>query len=154
MNGLTCAEASDRLPDWVAGRLVPEDAGAVAGHVASCADCAADAALMRALRAGAPAPPAGLGARIGAAVRAAEPVPARTGRPSWRAWAGSAAAVLVLAIGALLTRDAGPGEDGGLGRLTAEQSVWIADDGIVAGAPVLDELPEEQLAALLEEMGG
>jgi hypothetical protein len=32
--------------------------------------------------------------------------------------------------------------------------VWTEDAGIVAGAPVLEELSDEQLLILLEELGG
>jgi hypothetical protein len=34
-----------------------------------------------------------------------------------------------------------------------ESQVWIVDDGSVAGAPVLDDLSDEAMAALLEELG-
>ena len=41
-----------------------------------------------------------------------------------------------------------------LGEVPLEESqVWIADDGAVAGAPVLDDLADEALATLLEELG-
>ena len=35
-----------------------------------------------------------------------------------------------------------------------DAGVWIADDAFVAGAPVLEELSDDDLAALLEDMGG
>src|SRR5690606_23304932 len=104
---------------------------------------------IRALREARPAAPDGFAERVAAALAGTPPEraadPGRRGR--WRAWAGSAAAVLVLAFGARLALDDSP-EPTTLG-LDADPSVWIADDGIVAGAPVLDELPEEQLLALL-----
>ena len=31
---------------------------------------------------------------------------------------------------------------------------WLWDDGVVAGAPVLDDLTDAELEALLEEMEG
>jgi hypothetical protein len=33
-----------------------------------------------------------------------------------------------------------------------EQGLWLADDGLVAGAPSLEELTDEALAQLLEEL--
>ena len=32
--------------------------------------------------------------------------------------------------------------------------VWSGDDALVADAPMLEDLTEEELAALLEELGG
>jgi anti-sigma factor RsiW len=156
MSTTSCAELADRLPDWVAGRLPSAQATEVAAHVGACADCAAQVATLRALLAARPSAPADLAARTRAALRAAEQerVPApRVGR-RWAGWATSVAAVLVLVVGTFVLGEGDPTEATDLGEIAGEESVWIADDGIVAGAPVLDDLSEDALAALLEEMGG
>jgi hypothetical protein len=150
MNPTRCAELADRLPDWAAARLPSAEAAEVGAHVATCADCAAQVTALRAVLAARPPVPADLAARIGAALRA-EAEPARRPR-HWAQWAGSAAAVLVLAVGTFVLRPENATEPLELGTLTADESVWIADDGIVAGAPLLDDLSDDALATLLEEM--
>jgi hypothetical protein len=153
MSANGCVEIGDRLPDWVAGRSSASDADEIARHLAACAECSAQAAAIRAVWRARAEPPADLAGRIGAALAAAPPAPARR----WMRWAGSAAAVLVLAVGSFVARAGDPGEPAELARLgqvVTEQSVWIPDDGVVAGAPVLDELSDDDLAALLQEMGG
>jgi hypothetical protein len=154
MSEMNCEAVADLLPDWIADRLGPAEAARVDAHVRACADCAADAAVVRALRAARPAVPAGLSDRIAAGLREDEvAVPAAGGAWSgWRRWATSAAAVLVLAVGTFVLRAGDPAASVDLGAVAVEESVWIADDGIVAGAPVLDGLSEDALAALLEEM--
>ncbi len=74
-------------------------------------------------------------------------------RHAWAAWATSAAAVLLLALGTFVLRDGATDPPADLGEIALEESVWIAEDGIVAGAPLLDQLPEDVLALLLEEIG-
>jgi hypothetical protein len=63
--------------------------------------------------------------------------------------------VLALAVGTtvLLDRDqpVGPVLDA---AVDDDAGVWISEDAMVAGPPVLDELSDDDLAALLEEMGG
>ena len=179
-----CADIVDRLPDWVAGRLAAGEADGVAAHVRGCADCTAESELLRGLVATRPAVPADLASRIVAAARASDALAApaassvRPLRPrrAWSvrpAWALTAAAALVLAVGTTVVsrRAAEPvGEmavrapvspvAAVLGEVpvpeegSVQNAVWISDDAEVAGAPVLDDLSDESLAALLEEMGG
>ena len=154
MSPNACAELGDRLPDWVAGRLAPGEGEGVAAHVRSCAECAAQAALLRGLFEGRPPAPPGLAERIVGALGSGE-IAGATRRPRrvWPVWATSAAAVLVLAVGSLLLGDDRAGEPDRLGQVAVDDAgAWIADDGIVAGAPLLDELSDQTLAALLEEM--
>ena len=158
MSSIACAEVADRLPDWVAGRLSLREAAGVTEHVAGCEECARDATAIRTLLAGRPQAPADLAARMSAALRAEDALrgsraPAPTRRP--RGWVVSAAAVLVLAVGTYVLGGGEPTETAGLGQLPVDEgSVWMAEDGVVAGAPVLDDLSEDALATLLEEMGG
>jgi hypothetical protein len=150
-----CEDIIDRLPDWVAGRLDQASADAVAGHVGTCARCAGEVDLLRMLGETRPVVPADLATRITGAVRArAGSVSVLRRRRLAPAWALSAAAVLVLAVGTTVLIDApAPSE---LGEVVVEDDAeaWIAEDAVVAGAPVLEELSDDDLAALLEEMGG
>jgi anti-sigma factor RsiW len=176
---MNCADIVDRLPDWVAGRLADTEAGGLADHVATCRDCAAETELLRSLVATRTSAPPELAQRIVSAAlaeraRAPQAAP-RVGRARasfWRlapAWGLPAAAVLVLAIGTTVVshRSATVAQpDSTLSPVAAAladvpvdddagvESVSIADDGVVAGAPVLDQLSDDNLAALLQEMGG
>ena len=159
MKSMTCQELVDRLPDWTSGRLGDAESALVAAHVAECDDCSAQASVLGALFAARPEAPAGLAERIAHAARAqAHAVPGAGTKRPWRrpAWALSAAAVLVLVVGTTLLLE-GPQMievASVLGEVPLEESqVWIADDGAVAGAPVLDDLSDEALATLLEELG-
>lgn len=169
MNANACVDVVDLLPDWTAGRLDAVRSARVAAHVARCADCAGEVALLRALRWGRPEPSADFADRVARAVLAPAPS-TRTPVPPqraivWRsAWRISAAAVLVLIVGtAVITTqargpaesEAGPSVAGSpLGEIPEDPSeVWILDDGAVAGAPLLDDLSDEALVALAKEMG-
>lgn len=119
----------DALPGYVAGRLAGPDHARVAEHIAGCADCAAEAELLRVAHqvmmqdvprvdarrivAALPAPPRAVtgpvlvhsDAGIASAGRATRPVvqrPARASgfRPMWTGWR-IAAAVSTIAVGGL-----------------------------------------------------
>ncbi|MSR35175.1 MAG: zf-HC2 domain-containing protein [Gemmatimonadetes bacterium] len=170
MSTMSCADVVDRLPDWAGGRTSGAEADAVAAHLSACASCAADAALLRALHAARPAAPADLATRIAQAARSGPGVAARPRRLRRiaSAWGiTGAAAVLAFAVGRVVIYDRGrpvqgpvqsPVQDAALGEVavetTADAGVWISDDVLVAGAPVLEELSDAEMAALLEEMGG
>ena len=159
MKSMTCQELADRLPDWASGRLDDAESALVVAHVAVCADCSAQASVLGTLFAARPEAPAGLAERIARAARVqAHAVPGAGTKRAWRrpAWALSAAAVLVLAVGTTLFLRAPQMLEVAsvLGEVPLEEShVWIADDGAVAGAPVLDDLSDEALATLIEELG-
>lgn len=160
MKAWNCADVSDLLPDRMGGRLTAVEAALVDGHLAGCAACAGEAALLRALGAARPEPPADLAARIGVAARAVRPRIGSDAPPAraWpvRRWAipATAAAAVVLTLGTFALRGGGSPVSAPLGEVVLEDPVWIAEDAIVAGAPVLDELQDEELALLLEELGG
>lgn len=173
MNGSNCEGMLDRLPDWAAGRLSADDAEAVRSHVDGCATCREAWEVVRLLAEAGPRPvPAGLEARLRTAVReaaeGAEPRPLRRGsgagvRP-WRvpSWGLAAAAGIVLAVATpVLVERMGDSaaatvDDAEVVTAVADRlpSPWLDDEGIVAGAPVLDDLTDEDLERLLEEMGG
>src|SRR5688572_16602655 len=92
------AEIRDLLPDLVHGTLAGAERQRVEQHIASCAECAAEAALIRlartALRPTGPSIDAGrIAARIPRYAPSRSRVPLRT---AWRI----AASILVLAVGA------------------------------------------------------
>lgn len=156
----------EALPDWVGGRLDPEQAEAVERAVRHDDDLRTEVELLRALSEGRDAVPAGLRDEIVAAVTRDRKGMSNRGalRPPLRwtvpAWAVGAAAVLALALGLRTMVDRpNPGEaadeaDGLAAVLEGGYTPWVADDGTVAGAPLLDGLSEEDLASLLEELGG
>jgi hypothetical protein len=122
---------------------------ALAHHLATCADCAREAAFMARLAGARPEPPSELLPAILARARRA---PAPSG---W--WSGSmaAAAVLVLSLGVgLISHQADPSPSfSPLDVLVMNEGLadWEDDEWYVAGAPVLEALPEQMLLALLQE---
>ena len=160
--------ARDRLPEWIAGRLDAEEAEAVAGAVARDPDLGEEARLLRALAATRAEAPEGRAERIRRAVRddpAAAPwiapvrAPGRRRSPrfAWAlpAWGWAAAAVATVAFGTVLAVEGRRvGDDPGRTAFGTAGSPWVTDDVVVAGAPVLEDLSDEMLQALLEELGG
>jgi hypothetical protein len=155
----------DALVDVAGARVSAELEARVLAHVETCADCSAELRTLRLLRAGRPELPSALAARIDQGVRsglarAGAGQGARPGRRAgaWArvpAWALAAAAVAVLALGtpSLMERLNQPGSGlPGMEDLEATTPVWLAERSLVAGAPVLESLTDEQLARLLEEM--
>ena len=145
------AEIRDLLPDLVHGTLAGAERQRVEQHIASCAECAAEAALIRrvrtALRPTGPSIDAGrIAARIPRYAPSRSRVPLRT---EWRI----AASILVLAVGAKtfdLVRTQS-GQVGGPGlRETAVASV--ADAGTLSFAGRLSALADEELEQLLADI--
>lgn len=151
MNGWSCDRVQDVLPDHVAGRLPRLDAEAVAGHVAACHNCAAEAALVARLLAGQPDVPAGMAPRIQEAVRQGRDRTAAAAPRRWRV-AAAAAAVVFVAAGGWLWLGGGNGPAQVAGAWDPLPRDWPTGDGMMAGAPVLQDLSDEVIMALLEEM--
>jgi len=175
MTGLGDSRSSieDRLPDWVAGRLPEGEAARIAAAVEGDLELEREAELLRELRAAAPAPPDDLADRIVAAARAerspgVRPGGPRTsgterwngGRPERRRWRPGgplsvlAAAVLVLVIGTVLVERGGAPSAATDGVFDELPGPGLGEPSIVAGAPMLDDLSDEELTALLEELEG
>ena len=174
MTGSACEGIKDLLADVAAGTLSPEEEGPVQDHLLSCGDCRAELDILRELRAGMTGElvvPIGLEARVQARVREelgdfvaegvrSNVIQVRAGARRRRVptWALSAAAVVVLALGTgIIWNRVGP--DGVTGPLAVASQeplpeAWLWDDGMVAGAPVFDDLSDEDLEALLEEFEG
>lgn len=162
MTNMTCATVQEVLPDLATGRLEGGERKAVESHLAGCSQCRETLETL-ALVAAAPLPvPKGLEVRIQAAARdelrrsRTRTAPAgSSARRGWHipvpAWGLAAAAVLALVMGRVLLP--GGGSEPELLALGQDDlPVLLADDGMVAGAPMFDGLTDEDLALLLEEL--
>ena len=152
MSDQHCEMARERIPDLVAGRLSQDEAARVEAHLPSCGECAAEAELVSLLYETRSEPPQGLASRIQGAARISGFRGGAGVRPWW-GLAAAAVAALALGIGVMTDR----GTDLGLeipAYVAAAEDVglWASDDGLIAGAPALDDLSEEALLTLLEEM--
>ena len=149
MSQMDCGSIRELLPDFAAGRLESDGVDAVEAHLPTCAECRAELELIQMLLASPPAVPSGLEGRVTAAVKAAR-------RPMRRPWWGiSAAAVAALALGIGVTTERPETVDGPVPAFaseTEEGDLWLSDDGLVAGAPSVDDLSDEALIQLLEEL--
>ncbi len=179
MNQEECDIIMNLLPEWARGAVTPAESEMVQVHLESCPECREALDIVQALQEARPAIPEGLETRVQARLREEfESAGGDTGeavsrlheqrragvqRPSGGrrlvpAWAMSAAAILVLAIGTKVVMDRA-GTDMVLDPIAvaAQEPLpesWLWDDGMVAGAPVLDGLSDEDLEALLEELEG
>lgn len=145
MTNRDCGRWQDALPDYVAGRLRPEAARAVAAHLEACSECRDEAALVTALFAPARAP-AGLAERVLTAVQAGP----RPRVSHTRRYALAATVAFALISGSLLWRQAGQNEGGE--TVAIEPGVIEPAESLLRD-PGLYALSEEELLALLEEMG-
>jgi len=155
---MDCTEALERSSlrplSTESGAAIPSQGSdpsdrALAHHLATCVDCAREAAFMARLAGARPEPPSEL---LPAILVQTRRVPMPTG---W--WSGSmaAAAVLILSLGVgLISHQADPPPSfGPLDALVMSDGLadWEDDEWYVAGAPVLEALPEQMLLALLQE---
>lgn len=148
MNDTACGAIRELIPDFVANRLGPEEAAEVDEHVTACAECRAELELAQTIFASRAPAPAGLLERVTRTAVAAPRAPSRT----W--WGVSAAAVAALALGIGISSErAEPVLDvPGFAYEVDEGVVWSSDDGLLAGAPLLDGLSDESLLLLLDEI--
>ena len=145
------AEIRDLLPDLVHGTLAGGDRQRVELHIAACADCAAEVALIRRARTvlsrGVPAVDA---QRIAATIPAFSQVPAR-GR-SFGAWR-IAASIVVVAIGAMTFELVRREQNPLAGTLVGETAVAnIAEARMLSFAGRLSSLADEELEQLLADI--
>jgi anti-sigma factor RsiW len=144
-----CGRVRELIPDYVSAILSVPARAEVDAHARACGECRAELELAALLLASRPAAPAALLGRIQRAARNDRRTPAHT----W--WGVSAAAIAALALGIGITsnRASEPGADvPGYAYEAAEGEIWVSDDGLVAGAPALDELSDEALLQLLDEL--
>lgn len=153
MNTMSCETARELLPGYVGDALDKGARADVARHLEACDDCRSEAELLALLSAGAPPVPAGLSERIQAAVRAQQPRARRGASRPW--WGLAAAAVAALALGIGVTSHETTTTQTQVPEYVAgvdSENLWLSDDGLIAGAPALDDLSDDALATLLEEM--
>jgi len=150
MNEIGCAWVGERLPEWAAHTLPAAETAALDAHLESCASCRADAEIVRLVRASRAPVPETLADRIG------EGIPWRRSVASHPWWGLGAAAVAVLAIGIGVMSNRGGVADVTVPAYAAADTtgtIWLSDDGLIAGAPALDGLSDQALEELLREMG-
>jgi anti-sigma factor RsiW len=150
MTDHTCADTKDLLPGLVRAEFSAEESARIEAHVLACESCADEVALLRQLSATTPAPPAGLAAEIKEAV-------AHDRAHSRRSfgWQLPVAATIVLALGtAVIWQRAETLPETSQFAQESFVMVWADDDALVADAPMLEDLSEEELEILLEELGG
>lgn len=147
MNRIDCGAVREMLPDVVAPDGADEARGLVERHTAECEACAAELALVRALRRTRPEPTPALANRLERLVRYERQV---VHRP-W--WGLTAAAVAALALGIGFSAGADNEVAAPAFALEVEEGwPWTSADGLVAGGPVFDELSDEALARLLDDL--
>ena len=146
MKPIDCGEVREWIPEYARAPHTRPGA-AFELHLGMCADCRAELELARLLYRTRPRPPAGLLDRIRARTREG------ADRHRHPAWGLTAAAVAALALGIGLAQ---------MNRVEivapayaqelSEDSPWAPEDGLVAGAPVLDDLSDADLAMLLDDL--
>jgi len=144
-----CGQIRELIPDFVAGRVAEEEAASVQAHLRDCAECRDEVELVSLLLASRPEAPADLASRLEVAVRRSRPAAIRP----W--WAVTAAAIAALALGIGIASDPPSGVDVEVPAFAYEVDegvLWSSDDGLVAGAPMLDQLSDEALEQLLDEL--
>jgi hypothetical protein len=148
MTKIGCAEVKDLLPEWIRRELGEGDRAVVTAHVSSCASCSGEVELLERIWGAAFSTPASLASEIKSSV--AVEMESGTGFEYSQAarfarWRLPAAATVVLALGTALVWQ----------RTQAlPAALWPSDDADVAGVPMLADLSDEDLALLLEELGG
>jgi len=149
MSGTKCEWTRERIPDHAAGRLADGEEELADRHFADCNECRDELDLAYLVFSSRAMEPEGLADKINAAVHNRRV----TSHRQW--WGAAAAAVALLAIGLNVILDrSGPG-DLPLAKSEFEiesENLWLTDDALIAGAPMLGGLSDEVLGRLLEEL--
>jgi len=152
MNEQMCVTVRELIPDFVADRLTGSDLAEVDRHVLGCTDCADELDLARAIFATRPSVPEGLLERLTSTVTTVTRV--RQLQPARAWWSVVAAAVAALALGIGISSDpvTVPVDVPGYAYEVEEGDIWLSDDGLLAGAPLFDDLSDDALLQLLDEL--
>jgi hypothetical protein len=149
MSGTKCEWTRERIPDHAAGRLADGEEKLADLHFADCDECRDELDLAYLVFSSRAMEPEGFADKINAAVHSRRV----TSHRQW--WGAAAAAVALLAIGLNVILDrSGPG-DLPLAESEFEiesENLWLTDDALIAGAPMLGGLSDEVLGRLLEEL--
>ena len=147
--GTKCEWIRELIPDYAAGRLTDDEIALAGLHFADCNECRDELDLVHLVFSSRAMEPEGLAVKINAVVHSRRV----TGHRQW--WGAAAAAVALLAIGLNVILDrSGPG-DLPLAESEFEiesENLWLTDDALIAGAPMLGGLSDEALTQLLEEL--
>ncbi len=150
---LSCGTVRDLLPLLYAETTSAEDLSGLDDHLLECGDCHEEAVFLARVAQARPRPPAGLSHRIVAEVMESRRRLSLEPRIRVAGWMTSVAALLVLSLGIGLywTGGASPDLDFALTSfLDADEGEY--DEWMVAGAPVLDALPDEVLRDLMVDL--
>jgi anti-sigma factor RsiW len=150
-----CGTVRELIPDVVGGRISETDRGKVERHAVECSECAAELRLAGTLFASRPVPPRGLLERLLESVHTSAPTVRTRAQPPRVWWSVAAAAVAAFALGIGISSDPGPElpvEVPGFAYEVEEGDIWVSDDGLLAGAPLFDDLSDDALLQLLEEL--
>ena len=181
MTDQSCEMFRELLPGLVHGRLEPEERSRTEAHLAECGECRREGDLLATVFRHRPEPPSDLEDRIrtrvweefgtdGGSAADVSGIDLDRGdrRPRLPLFGKRfpipgavlpAAAVVVLALGtALLWTPGSPDvEQEPIQVVLTDDPLpeaYLWDDGLVAGAPLLDGLSEDDLVVLLEELEG
>jgi anti-sigma factor RsiW len=154
---MTCEEATDRLDDYVDGALTEAELHAVELHLAGCEGCAGQERWLRALVAQAAAlpremnPSRDLWPGIAERIAAVRPRPApRVVRRIW-SWSPAllaAAAAVLVALGASLSRVWPPAAGREAGTGTVQEAAWTTDPSLLAAEREYERATGQLMAAL------
>lgn len=137
----------DLLPDFVHGSLDGERRAEVEAHVATCASCAGEVGLLRAVRAALSRPLALDSARIAGAIPPAIRAPGRFSLPTaWR----RAAVIVVAALGGLSLLTLRDGVPRGA-RVEQQRTAQAVTPGLSLGSGMA-ELSSAEMELLLGEL--
>jgi predicted anti-sigma-YlaC factor YlaD len=148
MNDVMCETTRELIPDFVGDRADSEHRRLVDGHVVTCAECRAELELARLLLSSRYEVPTDLADRIEQAVL----FDRRAVRRPWWGLTAAAIAALALGIGVASRVATAPVVDVPGYAYEVEGELWLSDDGVIAGAPMLDGLSDEALNQLLDEL--
>ena len=144
-----CEWIQELIPDYAAGRLNDDEIALAGLHFADCNECRDELDLVQLVFSSRAMEPEGLAVKINAAVHNRRV----TGHRQW--WGAAAAAVALLAIGLNVILDRSGSGDLPLAESEFEiesENLWLTDDALIAGAPMLGGLSDEALTQFLEEL--
>ena len=149
MNRTKCEWIRELIPDYAAGRLADDEIALAGLHLADCNECSDELDLAHLIFSSRAMEPEGLAEKINVAVHNHRV----TGHRQW--WGATAAAVALLAIGLNVIMDRSGSGDLPSAKSEFEiesENLWLTDDALIAGAPMLGGLSDEVLMQLLEEL--
>ena len=152
MTRLNCEYVRDVYPDVLNGRADDALVQSVRAHLATCADCRTEVAVVNSLHAHRPTVPAELHARVASAVVQ------QRGRFTFSRSSLGMAATLAAALigGSVILQNQQPEPNGAATAQHADAPLGVGfvgvEDAMLSGQGSLDDLSVEQLETLLREI--